>query len=53
MKKFIDNWEIFLLNKSNIKLLKKDKFKKKKEDLKRIITRFNMDIGFNLFDIPQ
>lgn len=53
MNKFTDNWEIFLLNKSNIKLLKKDKSKKKKEYLKKILTRFNMDVGFNLFNMPR
>ena len=50
MDNFTDNWEIFLLNKFNIKLLKKDKFNKKKEFVKKVKTRFNMDIGFNLFN---
>ena len=50
MDKFSDNWEIFLLNKFNIKFLKKDKSKKKNDYLKKLFIRFNMDIGFNLFN---
>lgn len=43
---FRDNWEIFFLNKINIKTLKKQNYNYKID----LIERFNNDIGFRLFN---
>ena len=47
MEFFTNNWEIFLLNKKNVTMLKK----KYKTITDKFIDRFNNDIGFNMFGI--
>lgn len=49
MKILNNNWEIFLLNKNNINLIKN--IPNKRVSLKKFIKRINLDIGFNIFKV--